>query len=111
MEEEERVTGSIDELLRQIEVDEAQDQATVQTKMPINTYAKARGIAPQKVHYHIRARHIQKETCACGRFVIDIAAADEVLGFNKGKGTELEAKYAEDEEGEVENAEEGMDAG
>jgi hypothetical protein len=97
MEEEPRVVvGSIDDFLKQVEVDEAVDQATVQTKMPINTYAKARGIAPQKVHYHIRARHLKKELCACGRFVIDIAEADEALGF-KGTGTVWENKYAEDE--------------
>ena len=90
--------ASIDELLELIKKDEAEDQATLQTKMPINDYARARGIAPQRVHYHIRAKHLKKEQCVCGRYVIDISAADQVFGFNQTHP--LEVKYASDEEAE-----------
>jgi hypothetical protein len=95
MEEERVEVGSIDEFLELVKKDEAVDQATVQTKMPINDYARARGIAPQRVHYHIRAKHLKKEQCICGRYVIDILAADQVFGFNQPHS--LEVKYASDD--------------
>ena len=76
-------TMGIDDFLRQVEQDELQDAAETQKYMAISSYAKARGIAPQQVHYHVRKGNLTKTRCACGRFVIEIAAADHYLGFKR----------------------------
>lgn len=69
---------NMDELMRQMEMDELSDA----TKLSPRDYGKMRGIAPQLVYYHIRQGHIDKETCLCGRSVIDIDKADQY--FKKG---------------------------
>lgn len=78
--------ANFDELRKQIEQDELRDQidATLagdtsgeQSKMTVIDYARARGMAPQKVYYYIRTGRIQQEKCICGRWVIDIKSAEE----------------------------------
>lgn len=76
---EEVVHKNMDELIRQMELDEIADM----TKATPREYGKLRGIQPQLVYYHIREGHIKKEHCICGRAVIDIDQADTY--FKKGK--------------------------
>ena len=77
--------GNIDDFIREVEEDERADRIAAQTKASPVEYAKTReGISPQLVYYHIRAGHLVKEQCVCGRSVIDIAAAD-ALFFPPGK--------------------------
>lgn len=52
------------------------------TKLSPIEYGKLRDIKPQLIYYHIREGHIVKETCACGRPVIDIELADKY--FKRG---------------------------
>lgn len=69
---------STDELIAQMQRDELEGAS----KLSPRDYGKLRGIAPQLVYYHIREGHIKKETCLCGRSVIDIEQAD--IYFKKG---------------------------
>ena len=71
-----------DELIRQMELDELEDQAHETSKLSPRDYGKLRGIAPQLVYYHIRTGKIDLEKCLCGRSVIDIDKADQ--HFKKG---------------------------
>jgi hypothetical protein len=61
-----------DELIARMMLDETEDAPKI---TPVN-YGKLRGIKPQLVYYHIRARHIPVMTCDCGRKVIDKEEAD-----------------------------------
>ena len=80
---EERHAGSIDDLFKQMEEDELTDRAETLAKLTPIEYAKLHSMAPQKVYYAIRNGKLEKETCICGRKVIDVAAADELFGFKK----------------------------
>lgn len=71
-----------DELLAQMQREDLEGA----TKLTPVDYGKLRGIAPQLVYYHIRAKHITTERCNCGRKVIDVDEADE--HFKKGKYAE-----------------------
>jgi hypothetical protein len=73
--------------MRQMEADELDGPPKLS---PVD-YGKLRGIQPQLVYYHIRAKHITWSHCDCGRKVIDVSEADEF--FKKGK-------YAEKGEGD-----------
>lgn len=95
----------IDDFLRQVQQDELEDEADTQEYMAISSYAKARGIAPQRVHYHIRKENLTKSRCACGRFVVKIADADHVLGFKKDLN-EYERREADKDSGDPEEPEE-----
>lgn len=53
------------------------------TKLSPREYGKLRGMAPQLIYYHIRQGRIKKESCLCGRSVIDVDDADQF--FKKGK--------------------------
>jgi hypothetical protein len=75
-------------LFRLMEEDELEDQAQTVTRMAINAYARLRGVAPQRVHYYIRNKRLQKYRCDCGRFVVDIAEADKVIGVKSGQTDE-----------------------
>ena len=66
-----------DELLKLIEADEATDKAKLLSKLTPIEYARSRGMAPQRVYYAIRAGHVQKEECVCGRKVVDVRKCDE----------------------------------
>jgi hypothetical protein len=70
---------NMDELIERMKQDELEDA----TKLSPREYGKLRGIQPQLVYYHIREGHITKETCICGRTVIDIDLSDKYFG--KGK--------------------------
>ena len=69
---------SMDELMAAMERDEMEGA----TKLSPRDYGKFRGISPQLVYYHIRQGKLKKETCQCGRSVIDVNSADEF--FKKG---------------------------
>ena len=72
--------GGIDDFIKQAEADELADRVASQQKASPIEYAKTRkGISPQLVYYHIRAGHLTKEVCICGRSVIDIDAADAIF--------------------------------
>lgn len=76
-----------DDLIAQMEQDELKDELEESTVCtPIN-YAKAKGISPQVVYYHIRVGHLKPERCACGRRVINIEEADKL--FRKEKDSEV----------------------
>lgn len=72
-------SNNMDELFEQMKLDELHDAS----KLSPREYGKLRGIQPQLVYYHIREGHVDKETCLCGRSVIDIEKADQY--FKKGK--------------------------
>lgn len=77
----------IDDLFHQIEADETQDALELAREgqvllTPIN-YARARGIAPQRVYAAFRRGKLQRETCPCGRSVVDVEAADTLFGFKE----------------------------
>lgn len=93
-----RVAKNSDELLRMIEEDELEDEATVQEYMAISNYARLRHITPQSVHYHVRNKHLKKYKCQCGRFVINIEEADIALKFKEPPKQKEEDNDAENEE-------------
>jgi hypothetical protein len=62
-----------DEFLEQMERDEFEGAEKL---TPIE-YGKLRGRSGQNIYYHIRAGHIELETCQCGRKVVDVKAADD----------------------------------
>jgi hypothetical protein len=77
--------GNIDDFIAQAAADELADRMAQQKKASPIEYAKTRdGISAQLVYYHIRAGHLKKEACICGRSVIDIELAD-ALFFPPGK--------------------------
>jgi hypothetical protein len=75
----EEFVGNTDELLELMKQDEAEGA----TKLSPREYGRLRNITPQLVYHHIRAGHIKKENCICGRSVIDVAAADEFFESRK----------------------------
>jgi len=76
-----------DDLFAQMEADELSDAIEVSDfATPIN-YARARGITPQSVYYHIRAGHLTKSHCACGRWVITVSEADEIFRRKNANNT------------------------
>lgn len=81
-----RRLGNVDELVEAIEADTRRDALELArdglTKMTVVDYARARGMRPQLVFYHIRVKHVTTELCLCGRKVIDVVQADEFFGFN-----------------------------
>lgn len=68
----EEFKGSTDDLIEQMKADEVVGA----TKMSPRDWAKTKSIAPQLVYYYIKAGHIKKETCQCGRSVIDVEDAE-----------------------------------
>jgi hypothetical protein len=62
-----------DELFEAMQRDEQADARL----MPPVAYGKLRGISPQLVYYHIRAKHLETEYCDCGRKCIEREAADD----------------------------------
>lgn len=81
---------STDELMAQMEMDELEEAS----KLSPRDYGKLRGIAPQLVYYHIRQGKIKKETCLCGRSVIDVDSADGF--FKKGRHSENSSEGTSD---------------
>jgi hypothetical protein len=61
-----------DELLRLMELDEAEDAPLI---TPVD-YAKIRPFSPQQVYYHLRKGHFKKYICPCGRTTIVKEEAD-----------------------------------
>jgi hypothetical protein len=91
--------GGIDDLFRQMELDDLADQVELTTHATPIEYARARGIVPQKVYYALRNHRdkINTEQCKCGRKVLNIEAADIYFGF---KEIEDEETNAEPEDGD-----------
>jgi hypothetical protein len=85
----------IDDFLKAVQEDELEDQIQEQTVARINDYARSRGIKPQLVHYHVRANHLQKQTCACGALVVNIEAADLALGIKAKDETDIERRHSD----------------
>jgi hypothetical protein len=63
----------------ELEMLELIDQAETVGKLSPREYAQARGMTPQLVYYYIRTGKVKKERCVCGRWVIDVRAADEAI--------------------------------
>jgi hypothetical protein len=85
------VSANFDELRKQIEDDELKDAAQHNKFMPPRDYARARGIKnAQSVYYHISKGHFKQVKCLCGRWVLDVAEADEFYGFTQKNLTEEE---------------------
>ena len=91
------MAGNFDELRRLIEEDELKDQVEAAvagevsgelTKMTPRDYAKTRKMTPQLVYYYIRSGKLTQEKCICGRWVIDIKAAEELFDGIDAKRTE-----------------------
>lgn len=68
--------SGIDDLIRRMQLDELEDKATTTTHLTPIEYARARGMAPQRVYYAIRNHKLETEYCQCGRKVISIEKAD-----------------------------------
>ena len=93
----------IDDFLKAVQEDELDDAIQAQTVARINNYARSRGIKPQLVHYHVRAGHLSKQTCACGALVVEIAAADLALGIKaKDDMNDIERRHSATETDEDE---------
>lgn len=88
---------SIDDFIKQVEQDELEDKAAVLKKMTPIEYARARGIAPQKVYYNIRNHKLNFGYCDCGRKVIDIEEADTLFKFKVEKEADENAHGEEDD--------------
>jgi hypothetical protein len=69
-----------------MEQDDLDDRIAEQTKATPIEYARARGFAPQKVYRALRLGKLDKETCICGRTVVDIIVAD--IYFNVKEKTD-----------------------
>jgi hypothetical protein len=84
------VFRNLDELVRQMQLDEVEDAEYV---TPVN-YAKIRPkLTPQLVYYRIRTGKLVPYQCACGRKVIKIEEADKVFGFtNEEEETDGESE-------------------
>jgi hypothetical protein len=74
--------GNMDELFAKMEADELEGAVLLSPK----DFAKMIQVSPQLVYYHIRAGHIKKRTCLCGRSVINVEEAKEFWDKLKGKG-------------------------
>lgn len=70
-----RPLDNTDDLIEQMEVDELADAA----KLSPRDFAKMMGMQPQLVYYYIRTGVIKKETCLCGRPVVDVEASKAAL--------------------------------
>jgi len=78
----------MDDVVRQMELDDKLDAAHDGiTKMTVIEYARARGLQPQNLYYHVRVGNIKQEVCICGRKVIDVAGADAFLAEREQKRT------------------------
>jgi hypothetical protein len=75
--------GGIDDLFRQMQEDDLADKVELTTHATPIEYARARGMAPQKVYYALRNHRdkLNTEQCKCGRRVLSISRADEYFGI------------------------------
>lgn len=62
---------NMDELARQIELDELGDARLLTPR----DFAKLIGVAPQLVYYYIRTNKLEVERCDCGRKCVIVADA------------------------------------
>src|SRR6202012_3155420 len=84
-----------DDRIRQMQEDEVADAPLI---TPV-AYGKLRGIAPQLVYYHIKAKHLEAVHCDCGRKCIRREDADAY--FRKiGKLAPIGHSGADAEDGE-----------
>jgi hypothetical protein len=60
---------------------ELEDQAEEVGYLTPREYARLRHFTPQNIYYHIRNKHIEVETCKCGRKVISVSAADKFFNL------------------------------
>ncbi len=80
---------SIDDIIKEMQDDEASDRAEQQKMATPIDYARLRSrstgktFAPQKVYYSIRNRRLKLYDCICGRHVINIEEADKLFGFTQ----------------------------
>lgn len=100
--------GGIDDLFRQMQEDELADKVETTTHATPIEYARARGIAPQKVYYALRNHRdkLNTEHCKCGRRVLDIELADNYFGFKDELSNEEDARD-DIEDAESDEPEEG----
>ena len=75
-----------DDLIAQMKKDDLEGAS----KLTPVQYGKSKGIAPQLIYYHIKAKHLDVTTCECGRKCIDVKEADDFFADlakkrNKGK--------------------------
>ena len=84
---ESRSFENTDELFEQMQVDDL-DGAK---KLSPRDLAALLGTTPQLLYYHIRQKHIELETCQCGRRVLDVEATTEFWqSRKKGKASGIE---------------------
>lgn len=62
---------NMDEVARQIELDELSDARLLTPR----DFAKLIGVAPQLVYYYIRTKKLDIEVCDCGRKCVVVADA------------------------------------
>ncbi len=68
-----------------LELEDIKEQARVVGKLTPIEFARMNGIAPQQVYGWIRKGDLETEYCICGRKVLDVATAQEVLKTKKRK--------------------------
>lgn len=79
-----RQAGGIEDFLREAALDDLKDKVQLHEFASVSEYAKSVGEQPQLIHYYIRTGRIDKKPCACcGRPVINVAQANEVLAGRK----------------------------
>lgn len=81
-----RSVGGIDAFLQAAALDDLKDKVRLHEFASVSEYAKAVGEQPQLIHYYIRTGRIEKKPCGCcGRPVINVAQANEVLSSREKK--------------------------
>jgi hypothetical protein len=91
---------TFDEMVLQMEADEAADALQEAEYLSIGDYARARGIRPQVVHYYLAKGKIKRHRCICNRWVINVkeanAAFEETEKRRNKSGVTVEEEDAGD---------------
>lgn len=58
-----------------------EDELLDAIKLSPREFAQLVGMSPQLVYYHIRRGKLEKETCICGRPVVDVERSRAALGL------------------------------
>lgn len=75
-----------DQLFEQMQRDELLDSPLAEAgKATPRDYAKMHGIQPQRLYYYIRRGNLATSLCDCGRKVISIKEADDLLAAQEEK--------------------------
>lgn len=68
-----------------LELEDIAEQARIVGKLTPIEFARLNGVAPQQIYAWIRAGVLETERCICGRKVLDVVTAQEVLEMRRRK--------------------------